>query len=137
MVLVCRLRHLKNKKAQTSVIRFTGLPQPTIYYEEIHAMRESQCRLILLLLGFFEVVVREAIEQIKCHVSCETRGKDMTKFPFCTFFGGKSSQKRLFFTSAGDKMLIVDGFGTTLAVGFANNHTYICISYDTHNNCRA
>ncbi len=82
--------------------------------------RELQCRLMLLLLSFFEVAVRVAIEQIKCNVSCETRGKDMTKFPFCTLFGGKNGEKRLFFTSAGDKMLTEEGFGTTLAAAGLN-----------------
>lgn len=42
----------------------------------------------------------------------------MTKFPFCTFLGGKSRQKKYFFEDASDKMLTNDCFGTNLAVKF-------------------
>lgn len=53
------------KKAQTSVIRFTGLPQPTTYYEEIRTyVRTSMYVVIFCSFFFSEVVVREAIEQI-------------------------------------------------------------------------
>ena len=55
------------RKAQTSIIRFTGLPQPTIYYEEIHASVNSNVDCYYRSFFFYDVVVREAIEHICLH----------------------------------------------------------------------
>lgn len=40
----------KTKRAQTSVIRYSGLPQPTLSYEEIHANGTGFIDSVLLLL---------------------------------------------------------------------------------------
>ena len=56
---------LGKKKTQTSVIRFTGLPQPTTYYEEIRTYVRTSMYVVIICSYFFsEVVVREAIEQM-------------------------------------------------------------------------
>ena len=57
---------LNTTKAQTFAIRHSGLPQPIILYGEVCACNAYSMRIIFCSESFSEVVVRMAIEQIKC-----------------------------------------------------------------------
>ena len=82
-----------NHEAQTVAIRHTVHHKPPSNMGSLRPFRGGS---IILVCSYSYGGDCVTIEQYVLHSLCGMRCKDMTKFPFCTFLGGKSGQKNIF-----------------------------------------